>query len=147
MERSLRFSLRIYAAIVLAASLAHAAWYWFLPAYAEMAGLSDVQWSTFSLFNWSITILLLFLGVLSLGVSLISSVTIMQLKWFSAWSIAFWLCRLLLEFLFPLKIPFVVIPGPSLFIKFLIVFCILILTLPGLQAWLVKRETMGAEIK
>ena len=144
MESSVRFSLRVYATIVLVASLAHATWYWFLPTYIELRGLNDVQWNTLFLFNWSITFLLLFLGILSLAVSLVDSVTPTQLRLFSAWSIAFWLCRLLLEFLFPLEVPLVIIPSPSLFIKFLIIFCILILAIPEAQARLAKRETIDA---
>ncbi len=145
MESSFRFSLRVYAAIVLVASLAHAIWYWFLPTYGELRGLNGVQWNTLFLFNWSITFPLLFLGVLSLAVSLAGSVTLTQLRLFSAWSIAFWLCRLLLEFLFPLEIPLVIIPNPSLFIKFLIMFCTLILALPEIQTRLTKWKTENAD--
>lgn len=144
MESPVRFSLRVYAAIVLAASLAHATWYWFLPTYVELHGLTDVQWNSLFLFNWSITFLLLFLGILSLAVSFASSVTLTQLRAFSVWSIAFWLCRLVLEFLFPLEIPLVIIPNPSPYIKFLIMFCILILALPEIQARRAKRQAMDA---
>lgn len=145
MESSLRFSLRVYAVIVLAASFAHTAWYWFLPSYVELRELTHVQWNTLFLFNWSISFLLLFLGMLSLAVSLAGSVSLTQLRFFSAWSITFWLCRLLLEFLFPLEIPLVIIPAPSLFIKFLMIFCILTLALPEVQACLAKRRTMAAD--
>lgn len=144
MKNSYKISLRIYAVIVLIAALVHAIWNWFLPTYAELSGLTGIQWNTFFLFNWSITLLLLFLGILSLVVSLIDSVTLTQLRLFSIWSIALWLCRLLFEFLFPLKIPLVIIPSPSLFIKFLIIFCILILASPEVQVRLVKREAIGA---
>lgn len=132
-EKSYRTSLKIYASILIVAGMAHGLWYWFFPLYDELAGLTDIQWNTFFLFNWSISILLVFLSVLSFVVSWTENLTVRHLRTFSALTICFWIIRLLLEFIFPVRIPFIVIPNPSWLLKTLILAALVILALPELR--------------
>ena len=132
-ERTFRISLRIYASILIVAGIAHGVWYWFFPAYDELIGLTNIQWSTFFLFNWSISILLVFLSILSYVVSWTGALTVRHLRTFSVLTICFWICRLLLEFIFPVRIPFVVIPNPSWVLKTLILIAMVILAIPELR--------------
>ena len=132
-DKTFRTSLRIYSSIITVAGIGHIAWYWFFPTYNEMTGLTEVQWSTFYLFNWSISILLLFLSILSYLASWTSTLTLTHLRVYSALTIGFWICRLILEFVFPVRIPFVMIPNPSALFKTLIIIAILILAIPELR--------------
>ena len=135
-----RLSLRVHGSIVLCAALFHGAWHWFFPTYTALDGLTAIQWNTLFLFNWSIALCLLFLSILSLVVSSIQSLTLRQLRMFSVGIISFWAGRLALECLFPLRIPFVIIPNPSLFIKVLLVAIITVLALPELQTQLRRKR-------
>lgn len=145
-ERSFRFNLRVYAVLVLTSSVFHAVWNFLFPTYNEMQGLTEIQWGTVLLFNWAIVFLLLLLGLLALTVSMSGSTTLPQLRMFSAFSAGFWLCRLVLEFLLPVRIPFIFIPDPSLLVKGLLIVLALILVLPEIRLRLSNRPESGVTI-
>ncbi len=129
-EKIYRLSLKIVASIFLAASILHLAWNRLFPTYTEMKGLTEVQWDMIYLLNLSIALYHFTFSILSFGVSSMTSLTLNQLRAFSALIIIFWMLRLLLEFIFPVQIPFVILPGPSQFLKVLMVTQIIILALP-----------------
>lgn len=126
-----QISLRIYGAIVFVAALVHGVWNWFLPTYPVMEGLTQTQWSFIHLLNWSVTILLLFFAIMAFGITS-EKFAVGQMRMFAIVMAGFWTWRLILEFIYPLQVPFIIIPNPSLFIKILILLCITILLLPGL---------------
>ena len=117
--------------IVIVAPL-HGLWYWFFPRYAEMNGLTTIQWDVINLFNWSIAAVLLFTAVLTLLIARARSLTLHHLRIFSALLFGFWACRLVLEFIFPTRIPFVFIPNPSMLLKILMFVALAILIMPEL---------------
>jgi len=97
-----------------------------------MDGLTSLQWDIVNLFNWSITILLFFMAILTILIARARSLTLNHLRAFSALLFGFWVCRLILEFVFPVQIPFVVIPSPSLLLKILMFVALAILVAPEL---------------
>lgn len=139
-EKSFRSSLKLYASIVLIASSIHGVWHWFFPTYIEMEGLTKLQWNVFFVLNWSVSLFLFFLSILSFGISSVKSFTLNQLRAFSALMIGFWTCRFVLEFIFPVQIPFIIIPNPSLVFKLLIAIAITILILPEMRFWFTRRD-------
>ncbi len=138
-HKAYRLSIRVYASIVLFGAVMHAAWYWFIPGYAEMRGLTLVQQSFLSLLNWSVSILLLFFAIMAFGIST-KSFTVKQLRMFSLLMVVFWSLRFVLELVYPVQIPFVVIPNASLFIKVLLVMVVSILALPEVLIRFNDRE-------
>ena len=138
-ERHFRLSLLIVGAMILVVSLFHGLWHWFFPRYAEMEGLTQIQWNIINLFNWAITSFLLFMSILTFLIARTRSISLNHLRMFSALMIAFWMCRLALEFVFPVQIRFVILPNPSLFLKILMAIGITILVLPELQFWHMRR--------
>ncbi len=133
-DRLFRVSLRVYASLVLSAALVHSAWYWFMPGYAEMKGLTQIQQSFVSLLNWSITLLLLFFSILAFWVTS-KSFTLPQQKVFSLLMAVFWTGRFLFELIYPVQIPLLMIPNPSSLLKVIIAACVAILVSP----WLLLR--------
>jgi hypothetical protein len=129
-----RTSLRVYASILLWGALMHGLWYFFLPGYPEMQGLTGIQSNFLLLMNLCIGISLLFFSILAYWFSS-RSFTINQQKTFAIIMSVFWSCRLMVEVLFPVQIPFVFIPHPTLLIKILGIGLIVILLSP----WLVLR--------
>lgn len=132
-ERSFRLSLKIHGAIVLVASLLHVLWHWFLPSYVEMKNLTEIQWNIVFIFNWAVAFFLLLLSILSFGISRSKSLTLGHIRIFSALAMGFWISRLVLEFIFPVRIPFIIVQNPSLFLKFLIAAGIAILVFPEVK--------------
>lgn len=137
-EKSFRLSLSIVGAMIFVVSLCHGIWHWFFSQYAEMEGLTQIQWNIINLFNWAITFFLLFMSILTFMIASKKSIPLNHLRMFSALMIGFWICRLVLELIFPVQIPFVIIPNPSLLLKILIVIGITILALP--EMWLQLRS-------
>lgn len=129
-EKIYRLSLRIVASIFLAASLLHLAWNWLFPTYTDMKGLTEIQWDMVYLLNLSIALFHITFSILLFGVSSMASLTLNQIRAFSALILIFWMVRLLLEFIFPVQIPFVILPDPSIFLKILMVTLIIIFALP-----------------
>lgn|GEM_PF-3578778 len=140
-EKSFRTSLCIYALIVLMAGVSHGAWYCFLPEYAEMSGLSMQQWNIVFLFNWSISIALVFIALLSFAVSRMKVFALIHLRQFSLLTIALWICRLILEFVFPVGIPYLILKNPSWIVRFSILILIAILAHPEIRLRLMRRES------
>ncbi|MCZ7405582.1 MAG: hypothetical protein O8C67_11745 [Candidatus Methanoperedens sp.] len=139
-EKSYRLSLKIIASIFLVASLVHILWNWFFPTYTEMKGLTEIQWDWIYLLNLSTALCLFTFSILSFGVSSTTSLTLDQLRAFSALMIIFWMIRLLLELIFPVQIPVLVLPDPSLFLKVLMVTLIVILALPEVRFHIRKKK-------
>ncbi|MFH1074869.1 MAG: hypothetical protein V1752_07260 [Candidatus Firestonebacteria bacterium] len=138
-EQSFRLSLKVYASIVLVASLTHGIWHWFLPTYIEMKGLTEIQENVLFILNWSVAVFLLFLSILSFWASYARTFTLDQLRMFSLCMIGFWMCRFALEFIFPVQIPFVIIPNPSMLFKIFILIGITILIFPVLMLQLKRK--------
>jgi len=132
-EKSYRLSLYVAGTIILAVTPFHGIWHWFFPVYEEMEGLSQVQWNIINLFNWAITFFLLFMSLLTLTVARTKSIPLNHLRLFAVFLFGFWVCRLSLEFIFPVQIPFVVIPDPSMFLKILMFAGLIILLTPELS--------------
>jgi hypothetical protein len=104
-----------------------------------MKGLTSTQWDVVNVFNWAITSVLFFMALLTITVARTKSLSLNHLRAYSAFLFAFWACRLALEFIFPVRIPFVFIPKPSLFLKILISVGLTILALP--EIWNAIRRT------
>ncbi len=146
-EESYRLSLKIVASIFLVSSLVHIMWNWFLPAYTEMRGLSEIQWDWIHLLNLSTALCLFTFSILSFGVGSTMSLTLGQMRAYSALMVVFWMIRLLLELIFPVQIPLLVFPDPSLFLKVLMVTLILILALPEIKLHISKKKNLQTSIK
>ena len=129
-ERSYRLCLVIVGAFVLFGAFFHGIWYWFFLGYPEMAEIKEVQLNLIYLFSWSISFLLLFMSILSFIVALMKSIPLNFIRLFSLLVFLFWGVRLILEFIFPVKIPFVIIPNTSLFLKILIPIGLIIIAFP-----------------
>jgi len=129
-EKYFRLSLKVYATIILVTSFLHGLLHWFFKTYDEMLGLTKIQWDVLFVFNWSVTLLLLFLSILSFVISTTRTYTLNQLRAISALMIVFWIGRLVMEYIFPVQVPFIIIQSPTLFIKILIAIVITILVLP-----------------
>ncbi len=138
-ERLFRLSLLIVGVMIFVASLFHGIWHWFFPRYAEMEGLTQIQWNIINLFNWATTSFLLFMSILTFMIARAKSISFNHLRMFSALIIGFWMCRLALEFIFPVSIPFIIVSSPSLLLKILILVGIAILALPEMQLWHMRR--------
>ncbi|MFQ5979438.1 MAG: hypothetical protein ACE5OZ_15020 [Candidatus Heimdallarchaeota archaeon] len=132
-EASFRLNLKIYGTVLLGASLAHAIWHWFFPSYSELDGLTETQWNLLYMLNWGVALFLLLLSLISFGLSFAKSCSVFQMRIFSGLMIGFWICRLTLEVLFPVQIPFLIIQNPSLLIIILLVVVITILAIPELH--------------
>lgn len=83
-EKSYRLSLKINAYILLIASLLHIMWTWFFSTYAQMKGLTELQWDWIYLLNLSTALCQFALSFLSFGASSIKSLMLGQLRAFSA---------------------------------------------------------------
>ncbi|MCZ7385642.1 MAG: hypothetical protein O8C63_12980 [Candidatus Methanoperedens sp.] len=105
-----------------------------------MKGLTEIQWDWIYLLNLSTALCLFTFSILSFGVSSTTSLTLDQLRAFSALMIIFWMIRLLLELIFPVQIPVLVLPDPSLFLKVLMVTLIVILALPEVRFHIRKKK-------
>lgn len=139
-EKIYRLSLRIVASIFLAAALLHLVWNWLFPTYTEMKGLTEIQWDTIYLLNLSIALFHFTFSILLFGVSSMTSLTLNQLRAFSALILVFWMFRFLLELIFPVQIPFVILPDPSVSLKILMVVLIVILALPEILLRAGKKQ-------
>ena len=133
-DKLFRISLKIYASIVLLAALVHGSWHFFLLGYPEMKDLTGTQSSLVLLMNLCIGIFLLFVSILAYWFSS-KSFSINQQKSFAIMMSVFWFCRFMLEFFFPVQIPLVILPHPTLFIKILGIGLVVLLLSP----WLVLR--------
>ncbi|HEY9206901.1 MAG TPA: hypothetical protein VIO58_13395 [Candidatus Methanoperedens sp.] len=129
-EKIYRLSLKIIASIFLAASLLHLVWNQLFSTYTEMKGLTEIQRDMIYLLNLSIALYHFTFSILLFGISSMTSLTLNQLRAFSALILVFWMFRLLLEFIFPVQVPFVILPDPSISLKILMVTQIIILALP-----------------
>ena len=132
-ERLYRLSLTIVGVMILAVAPFHGLWHWFFLHYSEMKGLTPIQWDVVNLFNWAITCFLFFMALLTIIIARTKSLSLNHLRVFSALLFSFWGCRLALEFLFSVRIPFVVIPEPSLFLKIVMSIGLAILAIPEMR--------------
>ena len=131
--------MKVHASLVLIASVSHAVWNRFLPTYMEMKGLTEIQWNVLFMFNWAVALFLLLLSIFSFWISTARSFALPQLRIFSALIIGFWICRLVLELIFPVQIPFVVISNPSHLLKIFICVGVVILAVPEMQLRLMRK--------
>lgn len=129
-EKLYRICLGIVGIIILISALLHGIWYWFLPRYPEMIGLTEIQWNLLNLFNWCVTIFLLFMSACAIIVSRSTSLSLNQIRAFTLMLFVFWICRLFLEFIFPVGIPFLFLANPSFLLKVLMIIAILVLIIP-----------------
>lgn len=131
-ERYYRISLAIVGVLILFGAIFHGIWHWFFRGYAEMEGLTNTQLDIIYLFSWAISFLLLFMSILSFIIASLKSISLDFIRLFSALVFMFWILRLSLEFIFPVQIPFVIIPNPSLFLKILMIIGLIIIIIPEL---------------
>lgn len=132
-ENRFRKVLKIYGGFMLAVAILHASWGWFFPGYEEFAGLTEIEWAWISLLNWSLSLFMFSFSFLSFAVSGMKNLSINQLRVFMLSMAIFWSIRLTLEFIYPVRIPFLLIPGPSVFFKVLIAAVILTLLIPEIM--------------
>lgn len=144
--KSVRLGLRLHGLIVFMAAIAHTGWHWFLPTYADLKKMSPIQIDTLYLFNWSIALCLLFLSILSWAASIDQSLTLRQARRLSTGLFCFWVCRLALEFAYPVQIPLLILNSPSFFIKVLISACIAILMAPEVYTRLNTKRVNRSQI-
>lgn len=139
-EKFTRYCLIFYATILFIASILHGLpWIKYFPTYPELKGLTDLQLNTFYLFNLSVSLLLFFISILSYTISFIKSFSLNQLRIIILLMIILWVLRLVLEIIYPVKIPFVIIKNPTSLLKSLIVFAIIVLCLPEILYRIKKK--------
>jgi hypothetical protein len=130
--RSFRAALWFAGAVAIVAGLVHASWHFFFRAYPEMGGLREEHWEVFSLFNFSIGLLLLFMGAVALAAAASRASTLAQLRTLAAFLAATWSIRFLLELAYPVRIPLLVVTTPSVLLKVLMGLLIAALVAPQL---------------
>lgn len=138
LKKYFRYSLLIVGIMICIIAPLHGIWHWFFPAYPEMQGLTQIQRDIFNLFNWAITFFLLFMAVLTIIIALAKSVSLFHLKIYSILLILFWISRLLLEYIFKVQIPFVIIREPTAVLKLLMFIGLGILIVPHLLNIIIK---------
>ena len=93
---------------------------------------SDIS-EVFSLFNFSVGLLLLFMGAVALAAAASRASTLAQLRTLAAFLAATWSIRFLLEFAYPVRIPLLVLTTPSMLLKVLMGLLIAALVAPQLM--------------
>ena len=125
-----RRALAIASVFTLVAAVVHGAWHGFFGDYAALANLSAVQLQTVELLNAAIALFLLFLAATCLWASRSSSLSPRDLGIFTALVLGFWLARLALEWVMPLRIPLLWIEQPGVVVKLVIAFPVIVLGWP-----------------
>ena len=138
LKKYFRYSLLIVGIMICIIAPLHGIWHWFFPSYSEMQGLTQIQRDIFNLFNWAVTFFLLFMAVLTIIIALAKSVSLFHLKIYSILLILFWISRLLLEYIFKVQIPFVIIREPTAVLKLLMFIGLGILIVPHLLNIIIK---------
>lgn len=139
-EKLFRLNLRIIAIVFLAVSLLHVIWNWFFPTYMELRGLTEIQLNAIYLLNSSVGLWFFICSILLFGASNTMSITFPQLRALTALIIILLTSRLLLEFIFPLQIPFLFMTTPTLFLKAFLSFFIIILAIPEIKFQLWRKH-------
>lgn len=140
-ESGFRSVINIHGVVLLVIAALHVSWSWFFPGYDEFSGLTDVQWSWIYLLNWCLSIFMFLVAFFSLAVGRMANLTINQLRIFIFSLAIFWSFRLLFEFIYPVGIPFLFIPDPSIIFKILLPALILVLLIPEIRLRSASNET------
>lgn len=130
-----RGALAIVGVICLVATAIHGIWIVYMPGYAALASLDEVQMNTIKLLNAAITLFLLHMGVFTLLVSRSGTLSHQHVRTYAVLLGSFWMGRFLLEIFMPLKIPLLFIERPGLFAKSFMLAPVLILLIPAARAY------------
>ena len=99
----------------------HIWWHWKLPGLQEMAGLSTVQWGLLNTLNLSIAAVLTMFACLSLMIASGRVFALLQVRVLSILMAAFYLTRLVIEILNPVRVPLLPVPtSPALIVLLLL---------------------------
>ena len=124
--RKVLFIIAIYTFLV---TIVHGAWHWYLPGYPATRGIAPALLQTLLLMNAAITLFLLIMGLAALAAARSASLTEQQRRAVTLLLLAFWLGRLVLEFVMPVGLPLLFIDKPQLLAKILIALPVVLLSL------------------
>ncbi len=115
-----RLSIRLNGIICLLLSVIHVPWLWSLGDYAIVSPMSEAQLLSFQLFSTAVIMFLAYMGCNAIVLTLADSLSPAALRVFSSLILAFFVVRLLVEFVFPLQIPLLGVEQPTTMVRILL---------------------------
>ncbi len=131
--KTYRRALRVHAYFGVLGALIHTSWHWFFSGYEVMNGLTDLQWDMMNIFNLSTALFFVFLASLSFIVLRYKKLEFKSIRIINLCLLLFYSGRLLIEFIIPSPIPFIIIEESNIVIRIMLSLLILILLYPEIK--------------
>ena len=141
------FKLGIWLTFYLSASVAitHLFWFFMLPTFPELQGMTPIQWDFVKLLNLCIVLMMLFFTAVSGRILFAAPFSTSHTRFFCSAMSAFWLGRVILEFLFPVRIPLLYTDYTSAILKVLGIVIVVLLSFPEGRLQQQKRRAARAQ--